>query len=37
MEGVFDAVEQFVARGLEYRTPGPIDAIGVSEIHYARP
>jgi transposase len=33
---VFDAVEHVVARGLEHRTLGQIDAIGVDEILYAK-
>ena len=33
---VCDAVEQVVTFGLEHRTPGQIDAIGVDEIQYAR-
>jgi transposase len=35
-EKVFDAVEQVVTFGLEHRTPGQIDAIGVDEIQYAK-
>jgi len=35
-EKVFDAVEHVVTWGLEHRTLGPIDAIGVDEIQYAR-
>jgi transposase len=35
-EKVFDAVEYVVAFGLEHRTLGQIDAIGVDEIQYAR-
>jgi transposase len=33
---VFDAVEQVVTWGLEHRTLGQIDAIGVDEIQYAK-
>jgi transposase len=33
---VFDAVEHVVNYGLEHRTLGPIDAIGVDEIQYAK-
>jgi transposase len=33
---VFDAVEQVVTWGLEHRTLGPIDGIGVDEIQYAK-
>jgi len=33
---VFDAVEHVVAWGLEHRTLGKIDAIGVDEIQYAK-
>ena len=33
---VFDAVEYVVTFGLEHRTLGPIDAIGVDEIQYAK-
>ncbi len=33
---VFDAVELVVTFGLEHRTLGPIDAIGVDEIQYAK-
>src|SRR5918912_941350 len=33
---VFDAVEHFVTWGLEHRTLGQIDAIGVDEIQYAK-
>src|SRR5436305_8693222 len=33
---VFDAVEHVVAWGLEHRTLGQIDAIGVDEIQYAK-
>jgi transposase len=33
---VFDAVEQVVTWGLEHRTLGPIEAIGVDEIQYAK-
>jgi len=33
---VFDAVEYVVAWGLEHRTLGQIDAIGVDEIQYAK-
>jgi transposase len=33
---VFDAVEYVVTYGLEHRTFGPIDAIGVDEIQYAK-
>jgi transposase len=33
---VFDAVEHVVNFGLEHRTLGPIDAIGVDEIQYAK-
>ena len=33
---VFDAVEHVVTWGLEHRTLGPIDAIGVDEIQYAK-
>jgi transposase len=35
-EKVFDAVEHVVTWGLEHRTLGPIDAIGVDEIQYAK-
>jgi transposase len=35
-EKVFDAVEQVVTWGLEHRTLGTIDAIGVDEIQYAK-
>src|ERR1041385_1378368 len=35
-EKVFDAVEHVVTWGLEHRTLGQIDAIGVDEIHYAK-
>jgi transposase len=35
-EKVFDAVENVVAFGLEHRTLGRIDAIGVDEIQYAK-
>jgi transposase len=35
-EKVFDAVEHVVAFGLEHRTLGQIDAIGVDEIQYAK-
>ena len=35
-EKVFDAVEQVVTFGLEYRLLGQIDAIGVDEIQYAK-
>src|ERR1700759_3071039 len=35
-EKVFDAVEHVVAYGLEHRSLGEIDAIGVDEIQYAR-
>src|SRR5262249_38333737 len=35
-EKVFDAVEYVVTRGLEHRTLGQIDAIGVDEIQYAK-
>ena len=35
-EKVFDAVEHVVAWGLEHRTLGQIDAIGVDEIQYAK-
>jgi hypothetical protein len=34
-EKVFDAVEHVVTFGLEHRTLGQIDAIGVDEIQYA--
>ena len=33
---VFDAVEHVVTRGLEHRTLGQIDAIGVDEIQYSK-
>lgn len=33
---VFDAVEHVVTWGLEHRTLGQIDAIGVDEIQYAK-
>jgi Transposase len=33
---VFDAVEQVVTWGLAHRTLGPIEGIGVDEIHYAK-
>jgi len=33
---VFDAVEYVVTYGLQHRTFGPIDAIGVDEIQYAK-
>jgi transposase len=33
---VFDAVEHVVTFGLEHRTLGPIDAIGVDEIQYSK-
>ena len=33
---VFDAVEHVVTYGLEHRSLGPIDAIGVDEIQYAK-
>jgi transposase len=33
---VFDAVEHVVNYGLEHRTLGPIDAIGVDEIQYSK-
>jgi hypothetical protein len=33
MGKVFDAVEHVVTWGLEHRTVGQIDAIGVDEIH----
>ena len=33
---VFEAVEQVVTYGLEHRELGPIDAIGVDEIQYAK-
>jgi transposase len=33
---VFDAVEQVVTWGLEHRTLGPIEGIGVDEIQYAK-
>jgi hypothetical protein len=33
-EKVFDAVEHVVTWGLEHRTLGQIDAIGVDEIQY---
>jgi hypothetical protein len=33
---VFDAVEHVVTWGLEYRTLGQIDAIGVDEIQYSK-
>ena len=33
---VFDAVERVVTRGLEYRTLGQIDTIGVDEIQYSK-
>src|ERR1700682_4788864 len=33
---VFDAVEHVVAWGLAHRVLGPIDAIGVDEIQYAK-
>ena len=33
---VFDAVEHVVTWGLEHRSLGPIDAIGVDEIQYAK-
>jgi hypothetical protein len=33
---VFDAVEHVVTFGLEHRTLGQIDAIGVDEIQYAK-
>ena len=33
---MFDAVEHVVAWGLEHRTLGQIDAIGVDEIQYAK-
>jgi len=35
-EKVFDAVESVVTWGLEHRTLGQIDAIGVDEIQYAK-
>jgi transposase len=35
-EKVFDAVEHVVTYGLEHRTLGQIDAIGVDEIQYAK-
>src|SRR5947209_3765301 len=35
-EKVFDAVEHVVAWGLEHRTLGQIDAMGVDEIQYAK-
>ncbi len=35
-EKVFDAVEHVVGWGLDHRTLGPIDAIGVDEIQYAK-
>jgi len=35
-EKVFDAVEHVVTFGLEHRQLGPIDAIGVDEIQYAK-
>jgi transposase len=35
-EKVFDAVEHVVTWGLEHRTLGQIDAIGVDEIQYAK-
>jgi transposase len=35
-EKVFDAVEPVVTYGLEHRTLGQIDAIGVDEIQYAK-
>ena len=35
-EKVFDAVEYVVAWGLEHRTLGQVDAIGVDEIQYAK-
>jgi transposase len=35
-EKVFDAVEHVVTFGLEHRTFGQIDAIGVDEIQYAK-
>src|SRR5512132_2896764 len=35
-EKVFDAVEHVVSFGLEHRTLGQIDAIGVDEIQYAK-
>jgi len=35
-EKVFDAVEHIVTWGLEHRTLGQIDAIGVDEIQYAK-
>jgi hypothetical protein len=35
-EKVFDAVEHIVIWGLEHRTLGQIDAIGVDEIQYAK-
>ena len=35
-EKVFDAVEHVVTCGLEHRTLGQIDAIGVDEIQYAK-
>jgi transposase len=33
---VFGAVEHVVTWGLEHRTPGQIDALGVDEIQYAK-
>ncbi len=36
MGKVFDAVEHVVTFGLEHRTLGQIDAIGVDEIQYAK-
>ena len=35
-EKVFDAVEYVVAWGLEHRSLGQIDAVGVDEIQYAK-
>jgi hypothetical protein len=35
-EKVFDAVEHVITWGLEHRTLGQIDAIGVDEIQYAK-
>jgi transposase len=36
LDKVFDAVEHVVTWGLEYRTLGQIDAIGVDEIQYSK-
>ena len=36
MDKVFDAVEHIVTWGLEHRTLGQIDAIGVDETQYSK-